>query len=172
MLPAERKVAMTIFGTNGGKYTRECVEALNTECKLTISQLQDIRVCIVIAKEHPETLDFEPGDIQNNDSANESNVAAIDAARAGVDDLNVGLDYFQPFPKDSNGNLKYTGEKLFENLCSNRNRMFATQAGNKEQQPPSYLDLHLYDDSLDAVTPSEADFNRGNVLSYAYGVKA
>ena len=65
MKTAERHVVMTVIDTNGGKYTPECLTALKDECKINFSQLTDIRVCIIIAKEHSETLDMEPGDSQN-----------------------------------------------------------------------------------------------------------
>jgi hypothetical protein len=61
MKPSERRVAMTIMNTHGGKFTTDCLSMLKSQCNLSISQLTDIRVCIIIAREHPETLDFEPG---------------------------------------------------------------------------------------------------------------
>jgi len=34
------------------------------ECKLTLNHLTDNRVGMMIVKQHPETLDMEPGDRQ------------------------------------------------------------------------------------------------------------
>ena len=128
MLPSERKVVMTIMRSHGGKYTPECLIALRDECKLSLSQLADIRVCIIIATEHPETLDFEPGDCQNDNTANKASTAAIEDARNEVDvDLNAGLDFYQLHPKHSDGKAKYNGEKLLEHMCGHRNRIFSKE---------------------------------------------
>ena len=143
--------------------------------------MTDIRVCIIIVKEHPETLDFVPGDDENDVSTNESSVAAIEDARAEAEDLNDGLDYYQLNPKGTGGKPKYHGEKLLEHMCGHRNRMFAKEVSIDDdsayirrpcQEPSSYLDLHLYPDSLRAIMPSEKDFNRGNVMSHAHGTRA
>ena len=159
-----------------------CLSMLKSQCNLSISQLTDIRVCIIIAREHPETLDFEPGGSQNDDHANESSVSAIEEARAEAEDLNAGLDYYQLNPKDPvSGKPKYSGEKLLEHMCGFRNRMFANEVSIDDdcaskppprQEPSPYLDLHLYDDNLRAIMPSKNDFNRGNVMSHAHGQRA
>ena len=87
---------MTIMRSHGGKYTPVCLIALRDECKISLSQLIDIRVCIIIVTEHPETLDFELGDYQNNNTDNEVSTAAIEDAWNEVDvDLNAGLDFYQ-----------------------------------------------------------------------------
>jgi len=44
MQPSERRVAMTILNSHGGKYTPQCLGALKTECKLNLNQLTEIRV--------------------------------------------------------------------------------------------------------------------------------
>ena len=72
----------------------------------------DIKVCIIIAIEHPDILDFEPGDCQNDNAANEASTAAIEDARNEVEvDLNA-LDFYQLHPHDSDSRAKYTGKNL------------------------------------------------------------
>jgi len=64
MKPIDRRVAISILNDGGRKYTPQCLVAPKTECKLNLNHLTDIRVCMMIAKQHPETLDMEPGDRQ------------------------------------------------------------------------------------------------------------
>ena len=58
MTLAERKVAMTIFQSHACQYSVACLEMLHTECKLLYSHMNDLCVCVLVAQEHPESLDF------------------------------------------------------------------------------------------------------------------
>ena len=194
MQPSERRVAMTILNSHGGKYTSQCLRALKTECKLNLNQLTEIRVCMIIAKEHPETLDMDLDDIENESGANESTdnnpeiysnsdpqAVTMEEARAEDQNLNKCLDYYQLNPKDSSGKQKFSGEALLNHMCGYRNREFAKEGStddDRTSKPPSllepspYLDVHLYDDSLRAIKPTKQDFLRGNAMSHAHGIRA
>jgi hypothetical protein len=181
MKPSERKLAMTILQNHGGKYTPDCLVALKKECQLSISELTDIRVCIIVATDHPETLDFEQDDCEPDANTNSASIAVIEDARSAVEDLNVGLDHYQLVPKDAVGKPKLSGEALLEHMCGFRNRMFAKEVSIDDddafkpprwQAPSDFLDVHLYGDNLRAIMPTEKDFARGNVMSHAHGRRA
>jgi hypothetical protein len=55
MTPAERKVVMTVFQSHACKYSAACLKMLHVECKLPYSQMNDVRVCVLVAREHSET---------------------------------------------------------------------------------------------------------------------
>mgnify|MGYP006198714063 FL=1 len=78
MKPSERKLAMTILQNHGGKYTPDCLVALKKECQLSISELTDIRVCIIVATDHPETLDFEQDDCEPDANTNSASIREWD----------------------------------------------------------------------------------------------
>ena len=147
-----RRVAMTILNSHGGKYTSQCLRALKTECKLNLNQLTEIRVCMIIAKEHPETLDMDLDDIQNESGANESTnnnpdmysssdpqVATMEEARTEDQNLNKCLDYYQLNPKDSSGKQKFSGEALLNHLCGYRNREFAKEGSTDDDRTSKLL---------------------------------
>jgi len=53
-----KKIVMTIMRSLGGKYTPACLIALRKEYKIGLSQLTYIRLRIILATYHPETLDL------------------------------------------------------------------------------------------------------------------
>ena len=49
MTPAERKVVMTVCETHAYQYSVACITMLHMECKLMYSQVNDVRVCVLVA---------------------------------------------------------------------------------------------------------------------------
>jgi hypothetical protein len=49
MTPAERKVVMTVCKTHAYQYCVACITTLHVECKLMYSQMNDVRVCVLVA---------------------------------------------------------------------------------------------------------------------------
>ena len=57
MEPAECRVAMTILESHNFQYTADALQQLHLECHLPFNQLSNIRVCAIVARQHPQTLD-------------------------------------------------------------------------------------------------------------------
>ena len=63
MTPTERKVVMTVFQSHAFKYSAACLKMLHVECKLLYFQMNDVRVCVVVAREHSKSLGFNIHDL-------------------------------------------------------------------------------------------------------------
>jgi hypothetical protein len=57
MQPSDRKVVMTIVESHDFHYTAACLRMLRLECRLAYSQKNDICVCVIVTREHPEMVD-------------------------------------------------------------------------------------------------------------------
>jgi len=171
MSVAERKVVMTIVTTNGG-YTRQCLEQLHNECRIPYSQMNDIRVCVIIGRDHPETLEME---LTNNDTSKNDTNDEVEAARAATAKQSDGLDAFQLIPKDSEGNSKLSGDELLEHMCRYRNEQNSKALGDgslMRLQPSAGLDLDINEESIRMIQPTMADLVRGAIIRDACGANA
>ena len=59
MTPSDRKVVMTVVQSHGFHYTAPCLSMLRFECRLPYALMNDVRVCVIVSRENPESLDFE-----------------------------------------------------------------------------------------------------------------
>ena len=50
MTPAERKVVMTTLQIHACQYTVACPKMLHEECRLLYSQMNDVCVCVLVAR--------------------------------------------------------------------------------------------------------------------------
>lgn len=61
MTPAEKSLAVEIFEKHDERYTAECLKEFNSRLSIAFTDMQNLRVCLHVAKEHPEHLTREPG---------------------------------------------------------------------------------------------------------------
>ena len=80
MEPSERRVVMTIMQSHNFEYTAASLKLLHEECMLPFSQINDILVCIIISRLHPETLDMSVVHQPSHEDAVES----VSKARAAA----------------------------------------------------------------------------------------
>ena len=167
MEPAERRVVMTILQSNNFQYTAETLRRLNIECNLPFSQLSDIRVCVIIARQHPGTLDMSVSKVKETGERPED----VQEAMTGAAKQSDGLDDFQLVPKDARGNPKLKGIELLDHMCRLRNRR-SVEEGNDRVEPTSGLDISLQPDSLQMIQPTIEEMRHGNILRDHYGERA
>ena len=173
MKPSERKVVMTIMQLFSYSWSAECITRIVEECAVTIGQMQDLRTCIIVAKDHPETLEYNLNTLlaekvrDDEEAARSAEPEELKNARSSAVSINLGLDNFQLIPKDSMGNSKYTGEKLFEHMCKYRNIHAA--AKSVQLEPSAGLDIHLQPDSMTCIIPTNSQLRHGEVLRDAVG---
>ena len=173
MSEAERKIVMTIMSTNQFKYTATALQQLHKECTIAYGQMNDLRVCVIIAQEHPESLAFEPTLMSEEDVSND--IQAVADARDGVASLDSGLDMFQLHPKDEDGKAKLSGNELFDHIIKFRNRNEAAEARDGtfvRVQPNDGLNVELHDDSLECIQPTASELRMGAVMKDSIGVRA
>ena len=164
MEPADRKVIMTIMQSHGFRYTADSLKQLHTECSLPFSQLTDIRVCIIIARQHPGTLDMS---VCHKKSA-ETTLAEVAEAQEAAAKQEAGLDDFQLVPRDCDGKPKLTGVLLLDHMSRVRN-MRAVQAGKVRVEPSESINLEMQKDSIEMIQPTSEELRHGNILRYHFG---
>ena len=180
MAPSERKVVMTIMQSYSYSWSAECISRIMEECTVTIGQMQDLRTCIIVARKHPETLEYDFDTLQAEkemveQAARDAEPTELKDARASGLSINRGLDNFQMIPKDENGISKYSGEELFNHICKYRNIQTIAKLKNGKItmiQPSSGLDIHLQQDSMSCIIPTDSELRRGNILRDAVGDEA
>jgi hypothetical protein len=178
MSPADRRVVMTVLNSHAFKYTPACIRALKEECNLPYSQMNDVRVCVIVSREHPEALDFDS--IHNFTLADDNEVPhAVLESNAAKLSLNSNLFQFMLIPKDAEGMPIIKGEELFHHMCRYQNMQHAAMKGqgsNVDKPPPLQpnpgLGLDLYDDSLKLIQPSAYDLRHGAILKDYIGNNA
>ena len=174
MTEAERKVVMMIMTTNNFEYNANTLRQLHTECKIPYSQMNDLHVCVIIAKEHPESLAFPPPARNTNNQDDVSDdVAVVGEARAEMSRLNTGLAPLQWIPKDVDGKPKYTGEALLNHMARVRNVNAAAESkdgGTVQIAPTAGLDVELADDALECIQPTVKELGMGAAMRNTVGV--
>ena len=84
-----------------------------------------LRVCIIIARKHSETLDFEVsyGAVESGEKIDD--VEEVHGEKLNLED---GLDEFQLYLRDEKGNGKLFGVEILDHMCRYRNSREARKA--------------------------------------------
>ena len=155
---------MTVLKSHDFQYTAASLQQLHTECRIPYTQMNDVRVCVFIARQHPETLDMLP---KKKDQV--PKVSAVEEAKAAAAKLSDGMDDFQLVPKDAEGKPKFVRDKLLDHMIKRRNAKYAKEV---RRGPAPWLDVHLYPDSLEMIQPTAEDMRRGRILQDHCGERA
>ena len=158
MAPAEREIAIAIVTKYNDEYTVDCLTELKTECLIPYADMSGLRVSVIIAKDHPEVVQFGV----NATVATEC-PEMVKAASKEVD-INEGLDCYRLNPTTKDGTQKLRGNELFDHMISLRNRKVKPEyAGN------NWLDLAIGDRQFECISPSERDLRYGQIMKDATG---
>ena len=139
--------------------------------------MNDICVCVIVSREHPQSLDFEKlaytaaSASAEPDGATPQAVADIYAKKKSVNDK---LTHFMLIPKDDSGNAIMKGNVLFDHMCTYRNVHHASAKGKGSDEdepslmhPSANLCVHLYPDLLKSIQPTANQLRRGaNIKDY------
>ena len=126
--------------------------------------MNDARVCVLIARQHPETLDMLP---KKKDQV--TKVSAAEEAKAAAAKQSDGMDDFQLVPKDAEGKPKFVRDKLLDRMIKRRNAKYEKEV---RRGPAPWLDVHLYPDSLEMIQSTAEDMRRGRILQDHCGERA
>jgi hypothetical protein len=74
MEPGERRVVMTITESDSYACSAECIQQIMTECLIAIGQMTDLCACIIVARQHPELLDYDLATLQAGKAADDAAV--------------------------------------------------------------------------------------------------
>ena len=133
MQPSDRKVVMTIVESHGFHYTAACLWMLRLKCRLAYSQMNDIRVCVIVTREHPETVEFNVAELGVACSVATTPQAVV-ASNANKSSVNNNLKMLMLIPKNDAGVPLMKGEKLFDHMCRFRNVQHAASKGRGENE--------------------------------------
>jgi len=176
--PANRKVVMTVVQNHGFHYTAACVLMLRFECRLPYALMNDVCVCVIVSREHPESIDFEFVSVASaaSDGVTPQAVVDIYAEKKSVND---NLKQFMLMPKDKAGDPTLKGNALFDHMCIFRNLQHASAKGKGTDEdamtvmcPITHLAVHLYPDSLKKIQPTANQLRRGAIIKDYVGNNA
>lgn len=172
MTPSEKAKVTEVVAKHEDSYCVGCLRELHTTCSIPYAQMNDVRVCIVVAREFPDTLKFgAPGKIAPEEMHTSEESAPEESAReeVEVEDIKTGLDTFQIIPKHADGSRKFTGDNALGHVVAFRNREVAKGGRTKIFKASAYLDLEVNHRQMECVQPTEDDFRRADVLRDAVG---
>ncbi len=143
---------------------------LRFECRLPYALMNDVHVCVIVSREHPESSDFRfvAAASVASDGATPQAVVDIHAEKKSVND---NLKHFMLIPKDEAGNPTLKGNALFDHVCMFRNTQHASAKGKGTDEdkttvmcPSANLSVHLYTDSLKSIQPTANQLRRGAII--------
>ncbi len=178
MRPSGRKIVMTIVQSHGFNYPAACLHMLCFECHLMYSQMNGVHVCIIMTREHPETIEFNIGELGVACAVGPIAQAVI-ASNANKSSVNNNLKMLMLIPKNEAGVPLMKGEKLFDHMCCFRNVQRAAVKGEGESKDSitplelsSGLSVHLYSDLLKSIQPTANQLLWGVIIKDSIGNNA
>ena len=165
MTPCQKKEVFCIFTQHQKSYSPACLRQLHKDCKLPYSNMGDIRVCLVLAEEHPEMLDMQ---LPSKESLPMAAIANLEDARKAVAPLNSDLSSFQLKPRGANGELKLKGEALFAHMILHRNVMTGKK-GSRDVECSHHLDISVGRRQMECIQPTAQELTRGQIIKDAVG---
>ena len=142
MKPTERQQAVDIVTKYGeNSYDMACTDELHDQLKISYANISDLRVSVIIALEHPETVDYdqeEPDWDEVKRAKNER--SGIHEGNSDNVNINSGLNSFQRIPKTKDGVPLLLGQYLFDHMVEFRNNICSVDG---RLEPSKYLDLEV-----------------------------
>lgn len=160
MSTVEKKQALTILQSHE-EYTVECIRQLNSEMNIPLAEMQQLRVCLELALEHPDHLE-RSGKVE---STGAPLPAEITSAQQGLADVAVGLNTFLLHPKRKD-QTPMSNEEHFEHLVKMARR--TTPAGTS-LLPSSHLGVEYTPTQQMLLNPTAQDFTMAEIMSHAHG---
>ena len=113
MTPDEKRKVVGVIDKHNGNFSVECLSELVSECSIHKKDLQNIRVCWELSKEHPEHLDMG---VPTEEFAVHVEREDLVQAMKSVKDVNHGLSNFLLKPAGM------SGMELFKHMIDFRKR--------------------------------------------------
>ena len=160
-LPEEKKQCMEILKSHNSVFTVACVRELHTKMHIPLPDMQNLRVCLQLAIEHPAHLGLgSPG------RAVVEQPSQVAAASSALADINEGLRSFQLHPKAADGQQLFTGLAKFEHLVKLTRR---STSRVKVLSPSPFLDVEVSSTQQELLDPSPVDFMMNAIASTMIG---
>ena len=165
MTPDQKKDVQAIFPGHDASYTHLCQLQLHEDCNIPYSNMRNVRVCLVLSKDHPQMLDWQMPEKKNFSTVP---ISDVEDAQKYVSPLNSNLDLFQLGPRGSNRKSKLTGAALFAHICFYRRRILGRE-GTQNYEGSNHLELSLGKRQMEYIWPTEQKLERGHIIRYSEG---
>ena len=110
MKSGDKQLGLDIITRWQDTYTVECVSEINTSCKVILSVVKGICVCLLMEREHSEMVQMV---ITQKIPEEPEQISCVAEARKHVKFKGNGLDTFQIIPKCKGGGNKLSGYAAF-----------------------------------------------------------
>lgn len=168
MPPEDKQRSLDILNHHNGAYTTDCVTQLHTEMHVPIPDLQNLRVCLSLAIEHPDHITRSPELAEVGAAAGFALPEVVTQAQTAMTDVNDGLQSFQLHPT-RNGKQLLTGLAKFEHMVK-----LARRCNTKDTAfgPSPFLDVECSATQKSLLDPSPQDFMMHTIMAQADGAGA
>ena len=121
-----------------------CTDGLHDQLKISYATISDLRVSVIIALEHPETVDYDQGDLDWEAVKRAKNErSGIHEGNSDNVNINSGLNSFQRIHKTKDGVPLLLGQDLFDHMVEFRNNICSVDG---RLEPSKYFDLEVSSD--------------------------
>lgn len=163
MLPAEKERSMALWTSCEHDFSVLFVKKAHAELNIPLSEMQNLRICLELAREHPEHLSKGIPETMSGPNREQAEVAAV---RAALPDVANGLVSFQLHPKRNDGAQLYKGLEKLNHLSKLARRSVPT---SKKLAPSAYLDVEMTSVQQRLLDPSAQDYAMHEIARHAHG---
>ena len=141
-----------------------CVRQLLSEMHIPLAGMQNLRVCLELAEDHPDHLEREPS--ANTMVSLSTNLpSAVTEAQSAMADVADGLVCFQLHPT-AGGEQLLTGMAKFDHMCKMARRSTPPTVA---LIPSGYLDVACSTTQSMLLNPTAQDYAMHEIMSHAHG---
>ena len=164
MAPEHKKLAMSIFescAADDKGFSVECVKELAARVHIPLTEMQNVRVGLELAREDRSHLDREKPEAIVLEHAVE-----VQDVQAQVASVVTGLQSFELHPKGSDGKPLFTGLALFDHLIGMGRRSVPTGV---DLVPSASLDAEYSKQQQQLINPRSIDYSMYEIAKHAHG---
>ena len=158
MLPTDRKRCVQILEDHGNSFSVACLRQIHTQVHVALDQMHNLRVCLDLAREHPDHLERDLGAPSTQIPLAEAVVAAKEAKTC----VAAGLQTFELHPTQG-GKRILSGIPHFDHMLRLAKR---STKRDEECVPSPYLDVAITAQQRRLLDPTPQDFAMQEIMSH------
>ena len=162
MLPAEKKLALSIVESHEHSFSVECVKELIAKVHVPVAEMQNLRVAIELAIKDPSHL--ERGKPEVTEVLMQP--LEVQTAQAQVASITTGLVSFMLHPKAADGSRLLSGLALFDHMVNLTRRSVPT---GTDLVPHASLSVEYSAVQQRLINPRAVDYTMHEIAKHAHG---
>ena len=159
------EISATYFSGNDESYNPLCMRQIHEDCNIPYSNMNNFRVCLLLANYYPRMLDWK---LPENQKFPTAHIADVEDSQKYVAPLYSNLYLFQLITQGSNRKSKLTGAPLFDLMCLYHIKMLGRE-GAWKYEGFNHLDLSLGKKHMECIHPTKHKLKRGHIIWGAVG---